>query len=189
MTQRYLTLLAVLCFALLPLKAHAQLEIDITEGTAKPINIAVPAFMTSSRAETVEGTAPQVGAKIASVISRNLRRSGLFAPIREESFVRSLRPGEVRPEMSVWRAINAEALVAGNLTVAADGSITVEFRLWDVFAESQLTGLRYSLPVRNWRRVAHLISDAVYKRLTGERGYFDSRIVYISEVGPKTQRV
>lgn len=184
-----ISLFAVLFFFGFGNRALAQLEIDITEGTADPISIAIPAFTTASSVTTAEGSAPEVGAKIASVIGRNLRRSGLFSPIREKNFVRSLRPGEIRPEMSVWRAINAEALVAGNLTVANDGSLMVEFRLWDVFSESQLTGLRYSLPVRNWRRVAHLISDAVYKRLTGEAGYFDSRIVYISETGPKTMRV
>ncbi|MEO0411944.1 MAG: Tol-Pal system beta propeller repeat protein TolB [Pseudomonadota bacterium] len=189
MHRLILSLVSLITFLAAVSAAHAQLEIDITEGTADPINIAIPAFTTSSVVETAEGTAPEVGAKIASVISRNLKRSGLFGPIREESFIRSLRPGEVRPEMSVWRAINAEALVAGTLNVAADGSLTVEFRLWDVFSESQLTGLRYNLPVRNWRRVAHLISDAVYKRLTGEAGYFDSRIVYISESGIKTERV
>ncbi|MGD1955646.1 MAG: Tol-Pal system beta propeller repeat protein TolB [Sphingomonadales bacterium] len=169
--------------------AWAQLEIDITEGTADPIDIAIPSFVSASTAQTSEGTAAQVGEKIASVIRGNLKRSGLFKPLRKETFIRTLRPGEARPEMSVWRAINAEALIAGGVTVAGDGSLNVEFRLWDVFSEQQLTGLRYSLPVRNWRRVAHLISDAVYQRLTGEAGYFDSRIVYISEVGPKTTRV
>lgn len=169
--------------------SHAQLEVDVTQGYADPIDVAVPAFVTASKVETAVGSASEIGEKIAFVINSNLKRSGLFAPINSNSFVRTLRPGEVRPEMGVWRAIKAEALVAGGLDIASDGSINVEFRLWDVYSEAQLTGLRYTLPARNWRRVAHLISDAVYKRLTGEAGYFDSRIVYIAESGVKTQRV
>lgn len=190
MLSRLLSVAAlILCSAALPAPSFAQLEVDVTQGYADPIDVAVPAFVTASQTETTEGSANEVGAKIARVINANLKRSGLFAPINPSAFVRTLRPGEVRPEMGVWRAVNAEALVAGNLDIASDGSLNVEFRLWDVYSESQLTGLRYTLPARNWRRVAHLISDAVYKRLTGEAGYFDSRIVYISETGIKTQRI
>lgn len=190
MCFRFLSVLALFVSAFaLAAPSHAQLEVDVTQGYADPIDLAVPAFVTASKVETSAGSAQEIGEKIATVINANLKRSGLFAPIKSSAFVRTLRPGEVRPEMSVWRAVNADALVAGGLDIARDGSINVEFRLWDVYSEAQLTGLRYTLPARNWRRVAHLISDAVYKRLTGEDGYFDSRIVYISEAGPKTTRV
>ncbi|MEM6680856.1 MAG: Tol-Pal system beta propeller repeat protein TolB [Pseudomonadota bacterium] len=169
--------------------SFAQLEVDVTQGYADPIEIAVPGFVTASRVATAVGSAQEVGERIAEVINADLKRSGLFEPIKSSAFIRTLRPGELRPEMGVWRAIQAEALVAGNLDVAADGSLNVEFRLWDVYSEAQMTGLRYTLPARNWRRVAHLISDAVYRRLTGENGYFDSRIVYIAETGVKTARI
>jgi len=190
MPVRYLSaVLLGLALSLAPRMSFAQLEVDVTQGYADPIDIAVPAFVTASRVETTAGSAREVGAKIAGVINANLKRSGLFTPLNSSTFIRTLRPGEVRPEMAVWRAIKAEALVAGALDVAADGSLNVEFRLWDVYSEAQLTGLRYSLPARNWRRVAHLISDAIYRRLTGEKGYFDSRIVYIAETGSKLQRM
>lgn len=189
MISRLLFVFAAACTLALHGPSFAQLEVDVTQGYADPIDVAVPAFVTASQTETSAGSAAEVGAKISRVINANLKRSGLFAPINPSAFVRALRPGEVRPEMGVWRAVNAEALVAGALDIASDGSLNVEFRLWDVYSEAQLTGLRYTLPARNWRRVAHLISDAVYKRLTGEAGYFDSRIVYIAETGIKTQRI
>src|SRR6185437_3749739 len=88
-----------------------------------------------------------------------------------------------------WRVINAQALVTGSVEVQSDGRLAVEFRLWDVFQEQQLTGLRYTTTQQNWRRIAHIIADAIYKRITGEDGYFDTRIVYVSESGPQLHRI
>ncbi len=77
----------------------------------------------------------------------------------------------------------------GNVKVQPDGRLRVEFRLWDVFAEAQMTGLAYFTEPQNWRRVAHIISDAIYKRITGEEGYFDTRVVFVAESGPKSRRI
>ena len=91
------------------------------------------------------------------------------------------------PRFADWRAINAQALVTGRITRQGDGRLKAEFRLWDVFAGQQLTGQQYFTTPDNWRRVAHIISDAIYERLTGEKGYFDSRVVFVDESGPKEQ--
>src|SRR6185437_4285126 len=80
-------------------------------------------------------------------------------------------------------------LVTGNVTVQPDGRLQVEFRLWDILAQQQLTGLKYTTTQQNWRRIAHIIADAIYKRITGEDGYFDTRIVYVSESGPQLHRI
>ncbi|MBT7582425.1 MAG: Tol-Pal system protein TolB, partial [Kordiimonadaceae bacterium] len=93
------------------------------------------------------------------------------------------------PQFANWRAVGAQALVTGTAVLEEDGRVRVEFRLWDVLGTTQMTGLRYFTAPRNWRRIAHLISDAIYKRLTGEDGYFDTRIVYISESGPYLERI
>ena len=87
-----------------------------------------------------------------------------------------------------WRQINAQALVSGSVQGQGDGRSRVEFRLWDVFAEQQLAGFAYTTTRQNWRRIAHIIADEIYKRITGEDGYFDSRIVYIAEAGPAEKR-
>ena len=93
------------------------------------------------------------------------------------------------PRFADWRTINAQALVTGRITRQADGRLKSEFRLWDVASAEQLTGAQYFTAPDIWRRVAHIISDAIYQRLTGDTGYFDSRVVFVDESGPKEQRV
>ncbi|HJP20104.1 MAG TPA: Tol-Pal system beta propeller repeat protein TolB, partial [Alphaproteobacteria bacterium] len=105
------------------------------------------------------------------------------------AFIQTPAAMRVQPRFGDWRIINAQALVTGTTKLGADGKLRAEFRLWDVFAEQQMTGLVYTTAKDNWRRIAHLIADAIYKRLTGEDGYFDTRIVYVSESGPKTKLV
>jgi len=174
-----LLLIAMLCFA--AGAARAELHIDITRGKVQPMPIALPNF-----AGTGGGTAAQ---DITQVLSADLERSGLFQPIDPKAFVDQDAPSHIPPRYNDWRVINAQALVTGNVTAEADGRLQVEFRLWDVFAEQQLTGLRYTTTPQNWRRIAHIIADAIYKRITGEDGYFDTRIVYISESGPLDKRI
>jgi TolB protein len=162
--------------------ARAELEIDITRGYVEPLPIAVTDFYGT------EQQTRQVGADIAGVIRDNLRRSGLFEPIDQGAFIQEPESLAGGPRFGDWRVIDAQALVAGRTEREADGRLRVEFRLWDVFAESQMIGRAYFTTPDNWRRVAHIVSDAIYKRLTGEDGYFDTRIVYISESGPQNRR-
>ena len=123
------------------------------------------------------------------MVSADLERSGLFQPIDAKAFIDKDAATRTPPRFSDWRVINAQALVTGSAEVQPDGRLQVEFRLWDVFAEQQLTGLRYTTTQQNWRRIAHIVADAIYKRITGEDGYFDTRIVYIAESGPANRRI
>lgn len=163
--------------------AHAALEIDIDKGTIDPLKIAIVDFLGTPGQES------SVGADIAGVVTNNLERSGFFRPLPKASFIEKLGDINVQPRFGDWRIIEAQALVTGQARLESDGRLRVEFRLWDAYAEQQLTGLQFFTTPDNWRRVAHLISDAIYKRLTGEDGYFDTRIVYVSETGPKNNRV
>ena len=176
-------LIACVVAALATLPAHAQLRVDITRGTVAPLPIAVPEFFGNQEAERA------VGRDIANVIAADLERSGLFKPIDRRAFIQQITALQVRPRFGDWRQINAQALVAGSAETQPDGRLRVEFRLWDVFGEAQLTGLQYFTAPDNWRRVAHIISDEIYKRITGESGYFDTRIVYIAESGPAEKRI
>ncbi len=169
--------------ALLAHPAQAQLRVDITEGHLNPMPIAVTDFLGQNAA------AQQVGRDVAQVIRANLDRSGLFRPVEPSAFIERITAMEVPPRFADWRVINAQALVVGQVTPLPDGRIRIEFRLWDVFAEQSLRGFQYSTTPDNWRRIAHRISDQIYEQLTGERGYFDTRIVFVSETGPRTQRV
>ena len=163
--------------------ARAEVRIDITRGHMEPLPIAITNFFG-------KGTQKQeVGTDIATVIAGNLERSGLFKPIDKGAFLQKPEALQVQPRYSDWRVINAQALVNGSVSLQPDGRLRVEFRLWDVFAEAQMTGLAYFTEPNNWRRVAHIISDAIYKRITGESGYFDTRVVYVAESGPLRRRV
>ena len=177
-----LVILLVLC-VVLGAPARAELRVDITEGFRAPMPIAIVNLFGDQPQET------QIGKDIAQVVSANLERSGLFKPIDQKAFIQSAQTLRVMPNFGEWRTINAAALVTGTIQMRGDGQMRVEFRLWDVFAGQQLVGLAFSTEPQHWRRLAHKISDAIYKRMTGEDGYFDTRIVYISEAGPLTRRV
>ena len=171
---------ALVLSLLIPLhSASAALKIDITQGNVQPLPIAVLDFVSEDG----------VGGDLAQVIMADLERSGLFRPIDREAFIESQLDVNVRPKFKEWRIVNALALVSGRSVMQNDGRLRVEFRLWDVVAQQQMTGLQFFTTPANWRRISHLIADAIYERLTGETGYFDTRIVYVSESGPKNRRV
>jgi TolB protein len=163
--------------------ARAELRIDITRGKIEPVPIAIPALAGSAANET------QAGQDLAGVVSADLERSGLFRPLDPRSFIQNVSVADVQPRFGDWRQINAQALVTGTVKTQGDGRLRVEFRLWDVFAEQQLSGYGYTTTQQNWRRIAHIIADEIYKRITGEEGYFDTRIVYVAESGPPEKRI
>ena len=170
--------------------AVALVEVDITRGNLDPLPIAVsPLYIEPGSKDIKQGDKiiKNVGEEIAKVIEVNFRRSGLFNPLKRESFVQNPDIAHVKPRFEDWRLIKAQALVTGKVTVSED-KLRAEFRLWDVVAAREMIALAFSTSPDNWRRVAHLISDKIYQRLTGEEGYFDTRIIYVSETGPKTQR-
>ena len=162
--------------------AHAVLEIDITQGTLEPLPIAIPAFASATGDD-------QIAFDMSAVITGNLERSGLFRPLDPASFIQQGLNASSAPNFAEWRVINAQALVVGQVERQADGRLRVDFRLWDVFGAEQMIGQQYFTTPENWRRVAHIISDAIYQRLTGESGYFDTRIVFVDETGPKEARI
>ncbi|HDZ75208.1 MAG TPA: Tol-Pal system protein TolB [Aurantimonas coralicida] len=159
--------------------ASAVVEIDITQGNVEPLPIAITDF------QSQDG----IGQQIAGVVQADLKRSGLFAPIDKSAFIQKGLTVDTSPTFTDWTVINAQAIVVGRVTPEADGRLRVEFRLWDTFAGQQLDGQQFYTNPENWRRVAHIIADAIYQRLTGEKGYFDTRIVFVSESGSKDKRV
>ena len=150
------------------------------QGTIAPIRIAIPAFL---------GEDAQLAADIARVVGADLERSGLFQPLDPASFLEQLRDVNAVPRFPDWRQIRADALAVGRVSRTADGRLSTEYRLWDVATGKQLAGQRFATAGQNWRRVGHLVADQIYERLTGEKGYFDTRIVFVDETGPKDKRV
>lgn len=160
--------------------AFAQLTGKQTQGTIAPIPIAIPEFV---------GDDPKLGAEVADVISADLGNSGLFQPLDRRSFLEKIRDVNAAPNFTNWRSIHADALLVGKAGRSPDGRVTAEFRLWDPASGKQLTGQRFAVAAASWRRIAHLVADQVYERLTGDKGYFDTRVVFIDETGPKERRV
>ena len=182
MKALYTIITLMLSWAALAMPSYAQLEIDITQGNIDPTPIAVPDFIGTDSATR------QLGSDIAAVIRADLERSGLFKSLNPQSFIETQTNIDYEPSFADWRVIKAEGLVSGRIVADSPTRVRVEFRLWDVFAGQQLSGIRFATTPENWRRTAHKASDAIYKALTGEEGYFDSRIVFVDEKGPKTNR-
>ncbi len=174
--------LATLAFVGFTSYAHAVVEIDITKGNVEPLPIAITDFIGS-------GGQAKLANDIGALISKNLKGSGLFKPIEKGAFIQKITNPDVVPRFEDWRVINAQALVTGRVVRASDGRLRAEYRLWDVFGAEQMSGQKFFTTPKNWRRVAHIISDAIYERLTGEKGYFDTRIVFVDESGPKNKRI
>lgn len=164
-------------------QAEAQVRLDITRGRVEPMPIAVTVF---------PGASPEVqqlGRDISQIITADLERSGLFRPLDPKGFLQELTSLDVQPRFQDWRTLAAQALVQGAVEPLPNGQARVAFRLWDVFGGQQMEGQAYTTQPENFRRVAHLIADRIYTAITGETGYFDTRIVYIAESGPPLERV
>ena len=169
----------------------ALIEVDITRGNLDPLPIAISPLHVESNSENFElenKTEINFGLEISSIIENNLKRSGLFNPLNKESFVQKPDIAHLKPRFEDWQLIKAQALVTGK-TLLINGKLRVEFRLWDIVAGKEMLALAFTTIPDNWRRIGHMISDKIYQRLTGEEGYFDTRIIYVSEEGPKTQRI
>ena len=170
----------IIFFSLISLNSQG-LEITLSQGTVKPTPIAITNLFSNN------SSLDKLGKNIASVISDNLERSGLFKPIDQKAFIQSSESLSDQARFEDWRVIKAQHLVAGKIETN-DNKISIEFRLFDVFAQKQIVGKKYETSKDNWRRVAHIISDAIFQRITGEGGFFDTRIVYVAETGPKDNR-
>jgi TolB protein len=166
-----------------PRHAAAQLKLDVTQGNIRPIPIALPDFLTQPGVPD-----PGMGRNVTQIIAANLRRSGLFVPLDQSTYLERITDINRHPQFASWRQINADALVTGRLERQGNGNVAAPFHLWDVNSGGRLHGQQVSTSPDNYRRLAHIISDQIYQRLTGEMGYFDTRIVFIDESGARNQR-
>ena len=167
----------VFMMCLVVLTARAELKIDIAGAGTNPIPIAIPVF------------AGDTGEEITAIIRDNLQNSGLFRLVDPNAYIQKINGVNTTPRFADWQAIKAEALVQGEVTHQPDGRIKVAFRLWDVFAGQSMEGKALTLAAQDKRRLGHMVADMIYSRITGESGYFDSKIVYVAETGPHQKRV
>jgi len=169
--------------------AYSLIEVDITRGNLDPLPIAVSPLHVDTQSDNYQDlNVKSLGDLISSVVENNFRSTGLFNPLNKDAFVQKPDIAHLKPRFEDWSLITAQALVTGKILVK-DEKLKVEFRLWDIAANKEMIALAFTTTPSNWRRVAHIISDKIYERLTGETGYFDTRIIYVSETGDKTKRV
>ena len=172
-------------------KSYGLIEVDITRGNLDPLPVAVsPLSIDENSKKSFEKilNKKNVGSEISSIVENNLKTSGLFNPLDKNAFLQAPDIANLKPRFEDWNLIKAQALITGKVKYV-DEKLRVEFRLWDVLAGKEMMALAFTTVPSNWRRVGHIISDKVYERLTGEKGYFDTRIIYVAEEGPKTKRV
>jgi TolB protein len=162
--------------------AGAVVELNITQGTIQPLPIAIPDFAGDGSVDA------QTAREISNVVANDLRSSGLFIPIDQAAFIEKGVGTDSVPRFEDWRVVNAQALVVGRIG-ASEGRLKAEFRLWDVFAGKQLAGEQFYARPKDARRIGHIIADTIYERVSGEKGYFDTRIVFVDESGPKDKRM
>jgi TolB protein len=183
--------LSIILLIIATAQSNALIEVDITRGNLDPLPIAVSplsADKDTNEKLTKELKIDNVGHEISSVVENNLRNSGLFNPLNKDAFLQKPNIAHLKPRFEDWSLIKAQALITGKVTLK-DEKLRVEFRLWDVLAGKEMMALAFTTVPSNWRRVGHIITDKVYERLTGEKGYFDTRIIYVAEEGPKTKRI
>ena len=172
-----------------PAQEEEGLSVDVTDTASADLTIMIPAMPTAQAVQTPAGNTEALGRQIAEVIAADLRNTGLFKPVGPDG-VRAPSVGEVRaPDFTYWRNGSAQALVQGYVQAGAGGRLTVGCYLYDVALGTQLTRSGFEVGPSDWRRAAHKCADAIYTRLSGEGPYFDSRVVYVSETGPKNKRI
>ncbi|KPU83028.1 translocation protein TolB, partial [Marinosulfonomonas sp. PRT-SC04] len=158
------------------------LRIEITDGVVAPLPYAVPDFVAENAA------ASTLARQISRVVAADLSGTGLFREIPKAAYISSITNFNSPVQYADWKAINAQALIVGAVHVNGN-KVTVKFRLFDVFSGAALgDGLQFGGTTTSWRRMAHKVADAAYSRITGEGAYFDSRVVYVAETGPKNDR-
>jgi TolB protein len=187
MIFRYLLILTIL----LPFRAFALIEVDITRGNLNPLPVAVsPLSIDEVSKKSLEKILKKIniGSEISVIVENNLKQSGLFNPLNKDAFLQKPDIVHLKPRFEDWALIKAQALITGKVTFV-DEKLRVEFRLWDVLAAKEMMALAFTTVPNNWRRVGHIITDKVYERLTGEKGYFDTRIIYVAEEGLKIKRI
>jgi TolB protein len=173
-----LIIIAIFCVVILP--AQALLNIDITQGSIQPMPIAIVDFTSDGR--SYSGYQEDLTTAIPQVITADLKRSGLFAPLDPNAFIQDPEEAYTAPRHADWRVLNTHALVVGKITEQGN-QIRFEFQLYDVLTEQRIGGFALVADQTDWRRVAHKFADAIYQAITGEEGYFDTKIVYVSESG------
>ena len=180
--RNYLFLILIL-FSFQTNETFAALEIDVTEGNIKPLPIAISFVSNSQNGDS------DLGINISKVIASDLAGSGLFYPINPKAFLEELVSLDTKPNFNSWRVINTESLLTAQIYQKENDMFKIHYKLWDVVAEKALIEQELSTSNSKWRSVSHVVADAVYARLTGESGYFDTKVAFIAESGSKINRI
>lgn len=167
----------VICFLMMffPFICRAELKIDVNGAGAEPVPVAIPAFLGDEN-------------NLSEIVISDLEKTGLFRVVNPDAYIQKFQSFEEKPTFADWQAINTQALLQAKAETNPDGQVKVSYKLWDIYAGKMLEGKAMTLPLKEARRLGHILADNVYSRITGEKGYFDTRIVYVAETGPLEKR-
>ena len=180
----------ILLIVFLNTNLNAAVKIDITRGNLEPLPAAVSDFYIDNPEKFSEGIKKlNLESNLPKVIKNNLKRSGLFYILDKKSHIQKPKLSHLKPRFEDWSLIKAQIMISGKIKIDEKGRLRVEFRLWDVVSAKEIEGLALFATPKSWRRIGHIISDKIYQRMTGEEGYFDTRIIYVAESGPKDRRI
>lgn len=179
MIKKILGLFMFLCVTVMP--AHAELKVDIIAGAVEPISVAV------QKIETVGNVSSADAKMIRDVVDADLKSTGLFRIVSRDALPEFVAMGDL-PDFQLWAAVKAQVLVQAKLSAESGDKYNLEFYVWDVNAKEQIEAQSLVASKKSARRLAHIMADAIYERLTGEVGYFDTQIVFIAETGPVHDR-
>ena len=156
--------------------------ISITQGHASAIPIAINNFDVNDSSEKT------IADNIGKIINADLKNCGLFRPISSAAFIEKTIGIDHKPLFAAWRQINSNLLLNSHLEKISSSKLKISFVLWDNILEKDIVAEELEVPVALWRRAGHKIADKIYEKVTGDAGYFDTKIAYVSETGPFLQR-
>ncbi|MDR1235876.1 MAG: Tol-Pal system beta propeller repeat protein TolB [Holosporaceae bacterium] len=161
---------------------NADVVVNVNKGVMKPVNIALNLFDSSGGWKD----------NFAKVITNDLQGTFLFRAIPSNAFMQVLAGSDKNPTFPLWKIISAQYLA--NLEINVNGSVLkISMVLYDILSETPVGNLTVSGDIRDWRKLAHIVSNNIYERVTGEVGYFDTKILYVAVQpqarGKKTYRL
>ena len=155
--------------------ANAELKVDIIAGDFRPIPIAIQDFEAPAKLK-------KQATELRDVVVADLKSTGLFRIINKNAFPENVRMDDM-PNFANWSMVKAQVLVQAKLYEAEGGKYGLKYYVWDVAGKEQIEAQDLQGSAKSARRLAHIMADGIYERLTGEHGYFDTQIVFIGQSG------
>lgn len=150
-------------------------QIEVSGKNYKLTKIAINHFLTQKYEEKI------IAKEIRDTVCKNLSDSGIFSIVAENNFIEQNKGSEFIPFFEAWKKINATILVNGSLTKNRKNNYTIVISIWDNILAKKILHRKITFSEKSIQKTSHIISDHIYQEIIGEKGYFDSKILYVAE--------